>query len=285
MQKILNILLILFLISIPFEANAISPGGIIKVFKGMGKVFKKGADELPDIGKKIEDLKDSNLKSSSKIDEAVNTSSKIDNTSSIKFDETGLLEIENLSKEELLELHNVKKIKQKQRSADEILDLVQDGIDPAEIILESMAIWPFVENSWHGKVFKSSNFFNNPEIEEKILILCNTNLEDFYFTALWIESKRNWFLLTGNFTNKNTGLFIPPMNRQELLVLEDIDEYIFFSNKPKAIKKYPSRYFAISSNGKFIYEKNVYEINSPDYFTNNIRDKIAKSSFNCKRAL
>ena len=81
MKKTLKALLILFLISIPFEANAISPGGIIKVFKGMGKVFKKGADELPDIGKKIEDLKDGNLKSSSKIDEAVNTSSKIDNTS------------------------------------------------------------------------------------------------------------------------------------------------------------------------------------------------------------
>ena len=69
MRRIFKILLIIFLVFISHEAQAVSPGGIIKAFKGIGKIFKKGADEVPDIGKKIEDLKGGNIKSSSKIEE------------------------------------------------------------------------------------------------------------------------------------------------------------------------------------------------------------------------
>ena len=73
------------MIFIPSEANAISGGGIVKLFKGIGKIFKKVADEVPDIGKTIEDLKGGSLKSSSKIDDAVNKSSSIDNTNIAKL--------------------------------------------------------------------------------------------------------------------------------------------------------------------------------------------------------
>ena len=71
MKQTFKILLILFFISFPYEANAISPSPFIKAFKGLGKIFKKGADEVPDIGKKIEDLKGGSTKSSSKIEETI----------------------------------------------------------------------------------------------------------------------------------------------------------------------------------------------------------------------
>ena len=105
MRRIFKILLIIFLVFISHEAQAVSPGGIIKAFKGIGKIFKKGADEVPDIGKKIEDLKGGNIKSSSKIDETV---LNVDNSSSIKFEEGTLHQIDNLSQDELLEAHNIK---------------------------------------------------------------------------------------------------------------------------------------------------------------------------------
>ena len=96
MKQTFKILLILFFISFPYEANAISPSPFIKAFKGLGKFFKKGADEVPDIGTKIEDLKGGSIKSSSKIDETI---SSVDNTNSIKFEEGTLSQIDNLSKD------------------------------------------------------------------------------------------------------------------------------------------------------------------------------------------
>ena len=285
MRKVLNILLILFLTSFSFEASAVSPGGIIKLFKGMGKIFKKGADEIPDIGKKLEDLRGGNLKSGSKIDDALNTPSNIDNTSSIKFNETTLSELEKLNKEELLDAHNIK-ISRRERDLDQALDVI-DAIDTVDIILGSTSIIPFIENEWQGKVFKSSRFFNNPDIGERILLMCETNLEDFYFTALFNKANGEWFLLSGNFTNKIKGRLVatPQMERQELLVLEDLEKYIFFSNKPKDIKKYPSKYFLITDNAKFAYEKNFNQTNDPNYIINKIQSEIEKSTFKCKRTL
>ena len=284
MRKALNTLLILFLFSIPLEANAAGFGAITKFLKGMGKMFKKGADEMPDIGKRIEDFKGRNTNIGGKIEETINAPSKIDNAASIrKFDEKIISDIENLNKEELFEAHKVKNYRR--RDADKILDVI-DGLDMTDIILETTAILPFIETSWHGKVFKSSSFFNEPEITERILISCKTNFSDFYFTALLNEAKNSWLLLSGNFMHKNkNSLDTSPMNRQELLVLKDLAEYIFFSNKPTAIKKYPSKFFLISDNAKFLYIKNFNGKKSPDYFEKNIQDKIYQSSHKCKRIL
>ena len=92
MKKIVLFFIIVFLISSVNKANAISPGSIIKTFKGIGKFFKKGADEVPDIGKKIEDFKSGNLKSGGKIDESI---SSLDNTNSMQFEEGTLSQIDN----------------------------------------------------------------------------------------------------------------------------------------------------------------------------------------------
>ena len=284
MRKTFNALLILFLLSIPLEAKAAGFGAITKFLKGMGKMFKKGADEIPDMGKTIEDFKGKNTNIGSKIEETINTPSKIDNAASIrKFDEKIISDIENLNKEELFEAHKVKK--HRRRDVDQILDVI-DGVDMTEVIVETTVILPFIETSWHGQVFKSSSFFNEPEITERILISCKTNFSDFYFTALLNEAKNSWLLLSGNFMHKNkNSLDTSPMNRQELLVLKDLAEYIFFSNKPTAIKKYPSKFFLISDNAKFLYIKNFNGKKSPDYFEKNIQDKIYQSSHKCKRIL
>ena len=280
MKQTFKILLILFFISFPYEANAISPSPFIKAFKGLGKIFKKGADEVPDIGTKIEDLKGGSIKSSSKIDETI---SSVDNTNSIKFEEGTLSQIDNLSKDELLEAHNINQVR-RQRDADQLLDVV-DAVDIASDIAQTSIIIPFIQTEWTGRVFQSSKYFNDPSIEKRILIKCETNLEDFYFTALFDEKARNWFLLSGNFTNKSEGLYIKPMKRQELLVLRDLEEYIYFANKPKGIKKFPTKYFVIDNEAKFFYEKYINVTKDPEYLINEILNKIEKNSFKCNRSL
>ena len=280
MKKIVLFFVIIFLISSVNKANAISPGPIIKTFKGIGKFFKKGADEVPDIGKKIEDFKSGNLKSGGKIDENI---SSLDNTNSMQFEEGTLSQIDNFSNDELLDAHNIKNKKRKM-DADQVLDVI-DAIDTADVIVGTASIIPFIEQEWQGKVFINSKYFNDPNLEKRILIKCETSLEDYYFTVLFNKKEGNWFLLSGNFTNKNKGLYINPMKRQELLVLKDLNEYLYFSNKPKGIKKYPTKYFIINDEAKFLYSNNLSETKSPDFFIKDLLIKIKKSSFKCKRTL
>ena len=280
MKKIVLFFIIVFLISSVNKANAISPGPIIKTFKGIGKFFKKGADEVPDIGKKIEDFKSGNLKSGGKIDESI---SSLDNTNSMQFEEGILSQTDNFSNDELLDAHNIKNKKRK-IDADQVLDVI-DAIDTADVIVGTASIIPFIEQEWQGKVFINSKYFNDPNLEKRILIKCETSLEDYYFTVLFNKKEGNWFLLSGNFTNKNKGLYINPMKRQELLVLKDLNEYLYFSNKPKGIKKYPTKYFIINDEAKFLYSSNLSETKSPDFFIKDLLIKIKKSSFKCKRNL
>ena len=273
MKYIIHSFILFCFLIISYEANAVPVGGIIKSLKGAGKMLKKGSDELPDLGKKLEDFKNGN-----KIDDTLRTSSEIDNASSIKYNDETISEIEKLSNDDLLEAHDVKKFKK----VDTVLDVVQ-GVDSAKNITETAAIIPFLERPWDGKVFKISVFFNKPEIKDRMLIKCRTITDDFYFTVLFNKNNNNYLLLSGNFVKKNKALNKDKMKRQELLVLEDFEEYLLFSNKPFSLPAYPKKYFLISKNAKFVVYKNPDK--SPDEFSKNIPQLLQKTAFRCKRTL
>ena len=241
-------------------------------------MLKKGSDELPDLGKKIEDFKNGNLKTTDKIDDTLRTSSEIDNASSIKYNDETISEVEKLSQEDLLEAHDVKKFK----NIEGVLDVVE-SIDSAKNITETAAIIPFLQRPWDGKVFKISVFFNKPVIEDRILIECRTTTDDFYFTALFNKDNNNYLLLSGNFVKKNEASNKIGMKRQELLVLKDLEEYLFFSNKPVTPPDYPKKYFLISKNAKFAIYENVN--NNPNEFSKNIPKILKETAFKCKREL
>ena len=278
MKYIIHSFILLCFLVISYDANAVPVGGIIKSLKGAGKMLKKGSDELPDLGKKLEDFKNGNLKTTDKIDDTLRTSSEVDNASSIKYNDETISEIEKLSNDDLLEAHDVKKFKK----LDTVLDVVQ-GVDSAKNITETAAIIPFLERPWDGRVFKISVFFNKPEIKDRMLIKCRTITDDFYFTVLFNENNNNYLLLSGNFVKKNKALNKDKMKRQELLVLEDFEEYLLFSNKPFSLPAYPKKYFLISKNAKFVVYKNSDK--SPDEFSKNIPQLLQKTAFRCKRTL
>ena len=71
--------------------------------------------------------------------------------------------------------------------------------------------------------------------------------------------------------------------KQELFVLADNDDYIIFSNEILEGKKYPTKYFVISSNAKFIYALNVYGTESPEYIKDTAKIKLEESNFSCLR--
>jgi|TARA_B100001741_G_scaffold266656_1_gene232532 hypothetical protein len=273
MKNIFASLTIIFIVLNPIEAKAVSPNSIIKFFQGFKKIFTKGVDEIPDLGKKIEDLK-----VGKNLEEVVIPPSNLDDAKN--FSDEVLSQTQELDNLGLLDAHNVKRTKEK--NIDQLFDVV-DSLTGESVT--SAIIYPFIQTEWQGKVFRSSKIFNKPNFDSRILLKCETNLEDFYFTALFNKKKGEWFLLSGNFTNKKQGIYKPKLRRQELLVLEDSDEYLYFSNKPKGIKKFPNKYFLINSDAKFILNLNIDEKIDPDISKKEMFKKIKNTNFFCSRIL
>jgi hypothetical protein len=262
------------------SANAIPIGAILKGLKGGSKIFKGGSKVIKpgskifgpgagdDILKKIDDIK---------INKSGNPEELISNTMLNKG-----------SKEEILNAHGIRRIEK-----------VVDGKDVVEYAVDgssgdgSSSINPFHMALWIGRVFRVSKNYNKPEIEDRIVIECKTGVETFIFTALLSKEfqtsldkkQKNWFLLSRHLpiTVTKSGSDTPQMSKQELMVLKDLDDYLIFSNKISSNKKYPTKYFIISENEKFVYEFHDSGTESPDYIMTNAQTKILESTYGCKR--
>jgi len=262
------------------SANAIPIGAILKGLKGGSKIFKGGSKVIKpgskifgpgagdDILKKIDDIK---------INKSGNPEELISNTM-----------LKKGSKEEILNAHGIRRIEK-----------VVDGKDVVEYAVDgssgdgSSSINPFHMALWIGRVFRVSKNYNKPEIEDRIVIECKTGVETFIFTALLSKEfqtsldkkQKNWFLLSRHLpiTVTKSGSDTPQMSKQELMVLKDLDDYLIFSNKISSNKKYPTKYFIISENEKFVYEFHDSGTESPDYIMSNAQTKILESSYGCKR--
>ena len=270
------------LMVIIFTANvhAIPVGGIVKIFKGLGKgtnLIKPGSKiATPGVGDDI--LKRINK---SEVSTDLNSSNLLN---------------KNSSHDDILSAHGVRKLG-KVVDGKDVVEIASDNLigDNNDGVINTIrVVW------WSGRVFRTSDAFNKPQLDERLIIECQTDSDVFTFTALLsseinnsLEKKvKNWFLLSQHFpnaqVNKDGSILIKKgsynkvsMTKQELLVLEDNDNYIIFSNKIAKDQQYPTNYFIISSNARFVHETNINGIESPEYIKNTANDKIKKSNFNC----
>ena len=275
---LLSCLSILLINQSIISANAVPVGAILKGLKGGSKIIKPGSKILgpgagDDVLKRIDDFK---------INKAGNPEELISNTILKK----------SSTKEEILNLHGIRRI-EKVVDGKDVVEYTFDGLSGDGS--SSGSINPFQIVWWIGRVFRVSNYYNKPEIEDKIVIECKTDVETFIFTALLSKEfqasldkkQKNWFLLSQHLpkTVTKSGYHTPQMSKQELMVLEDLDNYLIFSNKISSNKKYPTKYFIISENAKFVYEFHVHGIESPDYIINNAQTKILESPYGCRRII
>ena len=244
----------------------------VELFEQIFKFFGKRADDvpLPDAGKKLEDLK--GFGKSDEIIQTTETSKNFTNEIA-NFRLNKASELKNSSNDNLLEMHGVK-------NADKIADAVDlSEIDISDFFEDNTAINTFRIFVWSGRVFRASNSFNKPDAN-RVVAECRDNREVFYFTAL-LEKKKKWLLLSANI--KNISGENNKLNKQNLYVLIDIDEYIIFSTQTPKNKKFPLHYFIISKEGKFYHFNNVYGTESPEYIIANADKKINETKFTCKK--
>ena len=262
------------------NVHSIPIGGITKILKGLGKgtnLIKPGSKiATPGVGDDI--LKRINK---SEVSTDLNSSNLLN---------------KNSSHDDILSAHGVRKL-EKVVDGKDVVEIASDNLigDNNDGVINTIrVVW------WSGRVFRTSDAFNKPQLDERLIIECQTDSDVFTFTALLsneinnsLEKKvKNWFLLSQHFpnaqVNKDGSILIKKgsynkvsMTKQELLVLEDNDNYIIFSNKIAKDQQYPTNYFIISSNARFVHETNINGIESPEYIKNTANDKIKKSNFNC----
>lgn len=270
---------LLLLITHPFKAYSIPIGGITKIIKGLGK----GTDLISPGSKMVKP---------SAADEAIKKFEKLEMPNELN---ANTLLNKDATRDEILNSHGIGKI-DKALDGQNVVDAVVDKFtgDSDEEIINTIRI-----ALWTGRVFRSSNVFNQPELEERLIIQCQADDDLFTFTALLnkndnenLQEQKNWFLLSQHFPNSKLtidGSIIRSQNsnnikslpKQELIILEDNDEYIIFSNKVAKGQNYPTKYFAIFVDGKFLYLENIQGTESPDYIKNTLDIKISKSNHMC----
>ena len=274
---------LLLLITHPFKAYSIPIGGITKIIKGLGK----GTDLISPGSKMVKP---------SAADEAIKKFEKLEMPNELN---ANTLLNKDATRDEILNSHGIGKI-DKALDGQNVVDAVVDKFtgDSDEEIINTIRI-----ALWTGRVFRSSNVFNQPELEERLIIQCQADDDLFTFTALLnkndnenLQEQKNWFLLSQHFPNSKLtidGSIIKSQNsnnikslpKQELIILEDNDEYIIFSNKVAKGQDYPTKYFAIFADGKFLYLENIQGTESPDYIKNTLDTKINKSKHICVKKI
>lgn len=267
---------LLLLITLPFKANSIPIGGITKIIKGLSK----GSDVISPGSKMVKPGATDEIIKKLEMPNELNSNTLLN---------------KNATRDEILNSHGIKNI-----------DNVIDGQDIVEAITDEFTgdgneeiINTIRVALWTGRVFRLSNVFNQPELNERLIIQCQAGEDLFTFTALLnknknenLQKRKNWFLLSQHFPNSkltNDGSItkiqnssnIKSMPKQELIILEDTDEYIIFSNKVAKGQNYPTKYFAIYVDGKFLYLENIQGTESPDYIKNTLDIKISKSEHIC----
>ena len=134
-------------------------------------------------------------------------------------------------------------------NSDNIYELFTSGTSN-----EQKKFYSFVIANWVGKIYRFSNYFNNPEYQNRNLLVCKNHKEIFYFTIL-MENKDdiNRALLTEHkFLNSSENA----LPQQELLILRDDVHVKIMSVKPTNDSS-PTHFFTIYENQHFLHSTNA----------------------------
>tara|TARA_Y100000768_G_scaffold260358_1_gene198217 strand:- start:387 stop:1247 length:861 start_codon:yes stop_codon:yes gene_type:complete len=141
-------------------------------------------------------------------------------------------------------------------------------------------ISPYIQKSWTGKIYQTSEYFSKPKINKKLLLVCKNTNEIFYFTIILNnENDINRAYLTNY---KFIKTYTREFPKQELLVLYDENPLKVMSTKPFTSDSYPTDYFIIHDNQFFVHDRynnpeKIINANKNIQFKENIKDKCYKA--------
>ena len=289
MKKLITIVLLTLLINANFTTNANALVGEIRIIlKSIGKFLKGGADNtIKDGSKTLDDLfkgigKDSNRS----IDDVLKKTGlpktdKFTNLNTLTKDESLILERvgseKHLNNYLAVNSNKIKPVKDRRWLKELIEEGSQEGFEEiaeegyqeaAEKGLSNLSekndFYKYVKLHWIGRVYIRSDYYSQPKVEKKILLVCKTKYEVFYFSILMEEKIKTALLIDHK---RLLNEFYPTLPAQELIVLQDEDEFKVMSILPEA-GRYPKHYFTIFNNQRFNYDKRLSGTESPGVIIN-----------------
>jgi hypothetical protein len=296
MKKLIIIVLLTLLINANFTTNANAFVGEIRIIlRSIAKFLKGGADNTIKGGSKTLDdlLKGAGKDSNRSIDDALKKmgqrpeeallpkTDKFTNLNTLTKDESLILERVGSEKHSnnylAVNSNKIKPLKGRRWLKELAEEGTQEGIqeigeegfqEAAEKGLSNLSaendFYKYVKLNWIGRVYLRSDYYNQPKVEEKMLLVCKTKYEVFYFSILMEEKIKTASLIDHK---SLLNVSYPTLLPQELAVLEDKDEFKVMSVLPEA-GRYPKHYFTIFSNQSFNYDKRLSGTESPGVIIN-----------------
>ena len=257
---------------------------------GWIKILKAGGKSANDIIRHSDDLKNS----VKEIDNIINNTNKID-------------DVKNFKNENLLEfiedgprIEHLKAIKEDRTSIfnsyqiDEIADVAGNIMDSASsesehVVTNLNKFATYIKLNWLARFYRINQDFSAPKAEEKFVLSCKTPFNNFTFIFL-MEKEMYKVLLT---QHKVTELIsrsqyflhfknIKNITSQELIVLNDDDDFFLFSTQIEKGLGFPKHYFAILKDGFFIHRYSEYGQISPEHYISRYNNGQLKYDGFCK---
>ena len=275
MKRFISVVILSLIINIHLIENvyAIS-GNILRPFKELFKVFKGSTDDVIKNSGKIKEEAFSGIKK-----KTVNEGVAGPTQDSLVLEKVGAeshsIEFASLKKSNRESY--IKRLKKKKiEGGDELLDLI---LDDGEIVSENEDFKKYIIFAWIGKIYANSDYYSQPKLEEKMLLVCSNLNEVFYFSLLMEQDPKRAFLVKNKkLNNDNSSLPI-----QELAIIEDSKNAKIMSTLPENGNKWPTHYFTIYNDQNFYYD----QVNSGNVAPELIKNKISqnlKGKNNCSKA-
>ena len=284
MKRFISIVILSLIIDIQFIqlAQAV-PGGI---FRNIFKIFKGSTDDV--------------MKNSSKMDEVLSGMKKKSVNESIAGPSQEPLIMEKVgANSHLTELNSlksstragyIKKLKKqkfKLEGEDEALEYIFDeksSSTSSTTTTNNNLFEKFIIINWIGKIYNNSDYFSKPKTEEKILLVCSTIDQVFYFSLLMEEEPKRAFLAKNikfNNSKSKNSMSTKTLPIQELIIIEDKDNVKIMVTRPK--DQWPENYFIIYDDQNFYYDLAYSGNVTPEDIKNKISQN-PKGKNNCSKA-
>lgn len=280
MKKKINFFLVILIFTTCIFGNAYA--GKVKLFKEFIEEIPSFFDDLFKGGKNVADEAAMNVptknieKIKTKLDQEIIFNKVTKDTHNFHLDQAL-----NKSNVEIGLNHGVTvaKIGTKKvgKFSDNLFDLFDFNFSAEE---KDFITSPYIQKSWTGKIYQSSEYFSKPKINKKLLLVCKNANEIFYFTIILNnENDINRAYLTNY---KFIKTYTREFTKQELLVLYDENPLKVMSTKPLASNEHPIDYFVIHDNQFFVHDRyndpmKIINANKNIKFKKNINDKCYKA--------
>jgi len=289
MKRFISIAILSLIMNIQFiEYAQAVPGGafrnFFKLFKGSGDDIIKKADDLikngTGQGNKIIRSEDDLLKNL-EIERGYKAAGP--KQEPLVLEKVGvdshLTEFRNLK--ESSRTSYIKKLRKKKTKLDP-KDLLEDDlleISDNDTSSNNSTFIKYIIANWVGKIYRTSEYYNKPNYEDKMLLVCSNIDQVFYFSLLMEKEPKRAFLVDHK-KFKNKGSVLPI---QELVIIEDNDDVKIMSTMPANNNKWPSHYFTIYKDQNFYYDQSNSGYVTPEAIKNKVLNNPMGKN-NCSKA-